>query len=102
MSFFDYYTENAVSLQDLGSNNHAWPLSDIIKISAIARQHNLIVLGGDVFYLKGNNIDFTYDSWYYDGDSSEESVQKMIDYLELFQNDSGENLLFSVIIRELK
>lgn len=77
------YMSHGISLFSKGENVVLLPLIASLPALKEIKELNLIVLGGDV-YKKNilNEFEHTYDSWYYDGHSSLDSILIAEEYLE--------------------
>ena len=56
--------ERGINLREkLGFYEIAWKFDDAIEVINIARDKGMIILGGDVYRLSGNEPIITYDGW---------------------------------------
>ncbi|MDO4774450.1 MAG: Imm40 family immunity protein [Aerococcaceae bacterium] len=88
--------------EQFGVSEYAWTYEDILSICLIIQQENLIILGGDVYAYANGTIQSTYDSWCYEGESSQDSVVKTIEYMNRYVERNGENFLFVLVVRNQK
>lgn len=88
----------AISLEIIGINEYAWKKNEIIKILEILRKERIAVLGGDVYRIVDNKIEFTYDSWYLNNDGDldfvERSLDKAFSYVQEYEkaNNRSKNI----------
>ena len=54
----------AVDLQEIGTNQLAWPREAAVRVVAHLAEHGLAILGGDVLVIEGGRPAYTYDNWY--------------------------------------
>ena len=56
--------ELGINLREkLGFYEIAWRFDDVMEVLKIARDKGMIILGGDVYRLRGNESIITYDGW---------------------------------------
>ncbi|WP_314576029.1 Imm40 family immunity protein [Enterococcus gilvus] len=89
-----YDLENYLGLFEL-----AWSKEDLMIILQILEKKRYLLLGGDVYKFVGNTIESTYDSWYFEGKDSFESVDTAQKYISNYLNRNNDGkYLFSLII----
>ena len=70
MNFMKQYFENTnirgIDLRDLGIDAYAYDYSVISDLLDNLKTNNQIILGGDVFCYKSDQLTHTYDNWYYE------------------------------------
>lgn len=95
-------------LSDLGVYEFAFPLDQAIKMVNFLNQKNIAILGGDVYYRKGFEINPSDESWYCeknneetDYDFTQRSFYVAITYIESFlTNENSGNILFTITIQD--
>ena len=56
--------ERGINLREkLGFYEIAWKFDDVMEVLKITRDKGMIILGGDVYRLSGNEPIITYDGW---------------------------------------
>lgn len=96
-------------LQTIGVKNWAFSKDDALNILNRFEELHVSILGGDVYELINNNIQFNYDNWYSnslpnetDIEFSERSLKKAREYIINYRVDEQNKIFFSFIISELK
>ena len=81
----------------------AWNIEDTLSLLEYYRHNNIIILGGDIL---NTNFKHTYDSWFYNPDTSQNSVsnsnssiQKATKYITQYLNNNG-NKYYVVFVVE--
>lgn len=94
----------AISLEDLGIEDLAWKWEDIHHVIEFLTQNGFAILGGDVYIIKNNQKEATYDSWYIDkepgkswSDYVDECKKVTIDYINKYHAKNGDNYCYSLI-----
>lgn len=80
--------------QELGVNDYVWHHSDTIDILNFCKEHNLVILGGDVIKFENQKYFFESSSWYYHGNNSEDSINKAKQFLSSFPADDNTYISF--------
>lgn len=103
--------EKAIDLNRTYSEGYygfAWKKDDIIKVIEFLGERGFVVLGGDAYLLKYDDLEFLGDSWYYKKKIKnekviEESVKQAKNYILLYVSKNGEdNSYFSITFRLLE
>jgi hypothetical protein len=102
--------QRSYSLRSLGSEEEgcqfeevAWQYEDAVKVIDHCVKNNLAILGGDVLCLNGDEIRYTYDNWFLDGDGItwgeyvKKSAQKALNYITLYQQRNSKKNNWYVI-----
>jgi len=89
-----------VVLDNLGVKEVAWDFFDVMKVIDILKQKRYTILGGDVYKMKDDKIEITYDNWYIDRNIAtvENSIEKAEEYIEFYHQKQGEGYLYTLII----
>ena len=83
----DLYARRGKSLADIGVNAAALPIGEADAALNLFCQLGWRVLGGDVYALsKWDQLEPTYDNWFYNGNNSHDSVVKARGYLQTLRN----------------
>lgn len=94
--------EYGVSLEDLGVYYRAYSINEALELLSMMEQEKRVVLGGDVFCLFPDGINFNYDNWYFNVNnelSKDENIryscQKAREYITNYP--MRENIYFSIV-----
>ncbi|KPN70589.1 Imm40 family immunity protein [Neisseria sp. 83E34] len=91
------YIKNGISLFDEGENVIIIPKAIALEALKLIKELNLIILGGDIYTVNSNNVfSHNYDSWYYNGISSKDSIDSAENYLSILED---KNLYVSFIFK---
>ena len=86
--------------KSVGVKEIAWGYPAIIKVIAVIKKNNLIILGGDVYINKNGQIDFSYDSWFVTNSVSvDEAASKARKYIINYYNKNGSEYIYSLILK---
>ena len=58
----------------------------------------MMVLGGDVYELNGDEIIITYDSWSFSGSNFIKSFEKASEYINNYYKNNGDNFIYTLIV----
>lgn len=100
----EQFIASSYSLQHLGINNSAWNYHDVISVIDYLAEHGYIILGGDVYLIKGDTIESTYDSWYINKTSLSHTdlvriaQGKSVDYINNYHIRNADQYLYSLIV----
>ena len=67
------------------------------KIVDILENLNFFILGGDIYKKSNGEFKHTYDNWYYEGDTQNESIIETRKYL--FNLKNNQNLYVSFVFK---
>jgi hypothetical protein len=89
-------------LENIGVRN--WALGRDAALTALEQLRTLgvPVLGGDVYTVRGDDVELSYDSWYCNQDGKadrefvEQSIAKASNYIGNYRSTSGE-VLFAIV-----
>lgn len=86
--------ERGIRLREkLGSYYIAWKFDDVMEVLKIARDRDILIVGGDVYRLSGNKPIITYDSW----DTEEEddnAFEVAIEYITNYRARNGDDFIY--------
>ena len=60
--------DTSKSLENIGVLELAWNKENSIKVIDFLNKNDYLILGGDVYKLIDENLNSTYDSWYFNKD----------------------------------
>ena len=106
MNFMKQYFENTnkrgIDQRDLGIDAYAYDYSVIPDLLDNLKTNNQIILGGDVFCYKSNQLTHTYDNWYYEKQDptidSSKSIFQTEKYISNYVKNYGEHYYFSIVL----
>ncbi|MDO4477367.1 MAG: Imm40 family immunity protein [Clostridia bacterium] len=94
--------KEGVDLSKIGINEYAWGRQKIESIVKILSTQKIVILGGDVYKVRNNNIETTYDSWYIDNDGSKDIYLKSyvvtLNYIDKYEKNNFGNFLYTITI----
>ena len=90
--------ERGINLREkLGFYEIAWKFDDVMEVLKIARDKGMIILGGDVYRLRGNESIITYDGW-----STNRGVNNAfevaIEYITNYRARNGDDFAYCPVI----
>lgn len=102
--FDEFLAKSGISLASLHIGDVGLSRSDALKAVKILRQAKLAILGGDVYFRRGDQITIAYANWYADPKPSENlesylqrSWDKAETYLKSFPEPPDAEVLFSIV-----
>lgn len=100
-------TENVISLENFGLHDLTWNKKDALELLKNLMSDDIAVLGGDVYILKKDSVEPTYDNWHCDRKDNEtkhdfniRSKNESIRYIESY-GCACESTIFSIVFTEL-
>lgn len=85
----------------IGINEIVWKEKDAIKVVDFLITKGYAILGGDVYSIKGDDIELTYDSWYINKSTNqsflEDSRKKAFEYISEYVGKNGGNYFYSIV-----
>jgi len=102
----DYLTNELKSTGKVTmTTEYAWKCTDVLEVIKFLSDNTYAILGCDVL---NDNLSYTYDNWSYTYDKSltlekniEESVLKIIEYIDWYSTNFGDNYYY-IIVAEKK
>ena len=90
--------ERGINLREkLGFYEIAWKFDDVMEVLKITRDKGMIILGGDVYRLSGNELIITYDGW-----STNRGVNNAfevaIEYITNYRAKNGDDFAYCPVI----
>lgn len=99
----------AKTLEHLKISELAWDFENAIKVIDFLNQNNCAILGGDVYKIVDENLDSTYDSWYFNRNEAKSnqdflhgSMIRAITYISKYHENNGNEYYYSIIFSKLK
>ena len=93
--------DRGIFLRDkIGVYEIGWKFDDVIKVLDIIKEKEMVVLGGDVYELNGDEIIITYDSWSFSGSNFIKSFEKASKYINNYYKNNGGNFIYSLVVEE--
>lgn len=71
---------------------------DVIKVLDVIKEKEMIVLGGDVYELNGDEIIITCDSWSFSGSTFIKSFEKASKYINNYYKNNGDDFIYTLIV----
>lgn len=103
--FDEFLTKLGISLASLGIRDVGLLRGDALKAVEILRRAKLPILGGDVYFRRGDQIALAYANWHADPKPSEDlqsylrrSWEKTEMYLKSFPERPDAEVLFSIVV----
>ncbi|MGH7155823.1 MAG: Imm40 family immunity protein, partial [Acetobacteraceae bacterium] len=99
-------TRSGVSLASLGIRDIALSRSNALKAVELLRRAKFPILGGDVYFRRGDRIEVAYANWYADPEPSEDHDtylrrrwDKAETYLKNFPETTDAEVLFALVVK---
>jgi hypothetical protein len=97
---------SGVSLASLGIRDIGLSRSNALEAVKLLRRAKLLILGGDVYFRRGDRIEVAYANWYADPEPSEDhetylrrSWNKAETYLKNFPEPTDAEVLFALVVK---
>ena len=86
--------ERGINLREkLGFYEIAWKFDDVMEVLKITRGKGMIILGGDVYRLNGNEPIITYDNWYTE-EEDDNAFELAIKYITNYRAKNGDDFIY--------
>ena len=86
--------ERGIRLREkLGSYYIAWRFDDVMEVLKITRDKGMIILGGEVCRLSGNEPIITYDNWYTE-EEDDDAFEVAIEYITNYRARNGDDFAY--------
>ena len=90
--------ERGINLREkLGFYEIAWRFDDVMEVLKITRGKGMIILGGDVYRLSGNEPIITYDNWYTE-EEDDDAFEVAIEYITNYRARNGDDFAYCPVI----
>jgi hypothetical protein len=103
--FDEFLTKSGISLASLGIRDVGLLRDDALKAVEILRHAKLPILGGDVYFRRGDQTIVAHANWYAEPKPTEDhesylrrSWEKAEMYLKSFPEPSDAEVLFSIVV----
>ena len=79
--------------EELGFYEIAWRFDDVMEVLKIARDRDMLIVGGDVYRLSGNEPVITYDGW--DTKAEDDNAFEVaIQYITNYRARNGDDFIY--------
>ena len=86
--------ERGINLREkLGFYEIAWRFDDVMEVLKITRDKGMIILGGDVYRLSGNEPIITCNSWY-TNEGNDNAFEVAIQYITNYRAKNGDDFIY--------
>ena len=86
--------ERGINLREkLGFYEIAWKFDDVMEVLKITRDKGMIILGGDVYRLSGNEPIITYDGWS-TNEGDDNAFEVAIQYITNYRARNGDDFIY--------
>jgi hypothetical protein len=106
-TFEQLLVTKGVSLQELGLVDVGLPREDALHAVELLRASSVSILGGDVYFTRGDSVEQAFANWYTDRQPGEErsafaerSCQQTKDYIESFPHRPGVTPVFVLVVSQ--
>jgi hypothetical protein len=106
-NYEDLLKKVGIPLTSIGLKEVALSRVDALRAIAMLAGGAMCILGGDVYFRRGDRIDPAYANWYIVQNPSEStksyidrSISNAIEYIEGFPKREGEHPIFVLVVRE--
>ena len=90
--------ERGINLREkLGFYEIAWKFDDVMEVLKITRDKGMIILGGEVCRLSGNEPIITYDNWYTE-EEDDDAFEVAIEYITNYRARNGDDFAYCPVI----
>ncbi|MBT9830305.1 Imm40 family immunity protein [Clostridium baratii] len=96
--------DTSKSLENIGVLELAWNKENSIKVIDFLNKNDYLILGGDVYKLIDENLNSTYDSWYFNKDkfsSNREMINASMktakEYINKYSEMNGQEYYYSIV-----
>ena len=91
------FLREAIDVYEIG-----WKFDDVIKVLDIIKEKEMMVLGGDIYGLNGDEVIITYDSWSFSGSNFIKSFEKASEYINNYYKNNGDNYIYTLVVANIK
>ena len=104
IEFPDNLLQKGIELESIGINEIGWEYEYVITVIEFICSRNYAILGGDVYSVKDNHFESTYDNWYLDKDEKitweeyvKSSKQKTLSYINNYHSKNKDGFIFVLV-----
>ena len=83
--------------EEYGIYGIAWRFDDVMEVLKITRGKGMIILGGDVYRLSGNEPIITYDNWYTE-EEDDDAFEVATQYITNYRARNGDDFAYCLVI----
>ena len=85
--------------EEYGIYGIAWRFDDVMEVLKITRDRDMLIVGGDVYRLSGNEPIITYDSWSIkEGDDGDDAFELAVRYIINYRARNGDDFAYCPVI----
>ena len=90
--------ERGINLREkLGFYEIAWKFDDVMEVLKITRDKGMIIVGGDIYHLSGNEPIITYDYWSTKAED-DNAFEVAIEYITNYRARNGDDFAYCPVI----
>ncbi|WP_298959811.1 Imm40 family immunity protein [uncultured Campylobacter sp.] len=79
--------------EELGFYEIAWKFDDVMEVLKIARDRDMLIVGGDVYRLSDNKPIITYDGWSIKAED-DDAFEVAIEYITKYRARNGDDFAY--------
>ena len=79
--------------EEYGIYGIAWRFDDVMEVLKIARDRDMLIVGGEVYRLSGNKPIITCDSWY-TNKGDDDAFEVAIEYITNYRAKNGDDFIY--------
>lgn len=83
--------------EEYGIYGIAWRFDDVMEVLKIARDRDMLIVGGDVYRLSGNEPIITYDCWSIKS-KDDNAFEVAIQYITNYRARNGDDFAYCPVI----
>ena len=83
--------------EELGFYDIAWRFDDVMEVLKIAKSKDMVILGGDVYRLSGDEPIITYDGWSIKAED-DDAFELAIEYITNYRARNGDDFAYCPVI----
>ena len=83
--------------EEYGIYDIAWRFDDVMEVLKIARDRDMLIVGGDVYRLSGNEPIITYDCWC-TNEGDDNAFEVAIEYITKYRARNGDDFAYCPVI----
>ena len=90
--------ERGIRLREkFGFYEIAWKFDDVMEVLKIARDRDMLIIGGDVYRLSGNEPIITYDCWSIESED-DDAFEVATQYITNYRARNGDDFAYCPVI----
>ncbi|WP_297949138.1 Imm40 family immunity protein [uncultured Campylobacter sp.] len=83
--------------EEYGIYGIAWRFDDVMEVLKIARDRDMLIVGGDVYRLSGDEPIITYDGWNIKAED-DDAFELAIEYITNYRARNGDDFAYCPVI----